>query len=39
MAFTILVNEVTCADKAVIALMLCAPADPLADGCLTEGHW
>ena len=38
MAFTMLVNEVTCTDKAVIASMLCTPADPLAVGCLAEGH-
>ena len=30
MAFTMLVNEVTCADKVVIASILCTPAAPLA---------
>ena len=39
MAFTMLVNEVTCADNAVIASMLCTPADYLDAGCLAEGHW
>ena len=34
MTFTILVNEVTCADKVVIASILCTLTDPLAAGCL-----
>ena len=39
MAFTMLVNEVTCADKAVIASMLCTPVVPLAAGYLAKGYW
>ena len=38
MTFTMLVNEVTCTDKAVIASMLCTPAVPLATSGLVDGH-
>ena len=38
MTFTMLVNEVTCTDKAVIASMLCTPADHFTAGCLAEGY-